>query len=190
MFHCTNNMGLPADVPDFKSALLNMDIGRCRYIKKWQILSGRYIGRPLVTPQLFFEGHPLIFNDHRESGPRFNISSKGRCFLQYSVPVTILGRYDTDHRVSTPRWSHEHLFQHQPTFPRRSPIQVLTSSTLLSFSGQPVLGNRVIYRVGYRNPVPTWHRYLWNWYVPNRIRTQIFFFFVINRKLCLSASRR
>ncbi len=28
-----------------------------------------------------------IYNDHRESGPRFNVSSEGRCFLQYSVPV-------------------------------------------------------------------------------------------------------
>ena len=46
-FHRTNNTGLPADVPEFKSALLNTDIGRCRYIKKWQI-SARYIGRPLV----------------------------------------------------------------------------------------------------------------------------------------------
>ncbi len=44
-----------------------------------------------VTPLLFFEGHPGIFNDHRESGPRFNVSSEGRCFLQYSVPITILG---------------------------------------------------------------------------------------------------
>ncbi len=44
-----------------------------------------------VTPLLFFEGHPVIFNDHRESGLRFNVSSEGRCFLQYSVPVTILG---------------------------------------------------------------------------------------------------
>ncbi len=33
-----------------------------------------------------------IFNDHRESGPRFNVSTEGRCFLQYSVPVTTLGR--------------------------------------------------------------------------------------------------
>ncbi len=44
-----------------------------------------------ITPLLFFEGHPGIFNDHRESGPRFNVSSEGRCFLQYKVPVTILG---------------------------------------------------------------------------------------------------
>ncbi len=50
---------------------------------------GQYAG---VTPLLFFEGYPGIFNDHRESGCRFNISSEGRCFLQYSVPVTILWR--------------------------------------------------------------------------------------------------
>ncbi len=42
-----------------------------------------------------FEGHPRIFNDHRESGPRFNVSSEGWCFLQYSVPITILGREHT-----------------------------------------------------------------------------------------------
>ncbi len=33
-----------------------------------------------VTPLLFFEGHPGILNDHRESGPRFNVSSEGRLF--------------------------------------------------------------------------------------------------------------
>ncbi len=32
-----------------------------------------------VTSLLFFEGHPGIFNDHRESGPRFNVSSERRC---------------------------------------------------------------------------------------------------------------
>ncbi len=32
-FHRTNNTGLPVDVPDFKSALLNMDIGRCEILK-------------------------------------------------------------------------------------------------------------------------------------------------------------
>ncbi len=35
---------------------------------------------PGYTPTLF-EGHPGIFYDHRESGPRFNVSSEGRCFL-------------------------------------------------------------------------------------------------------------
>jgi len=28
-----------------------------------------------------FERHPEIFNDHRESGPRFNVSSEGRSSL-------------------------------------------------------------------------------------------------------------
>ncbi len=37
---------------------------------------------------LFFEGHPGIFNDHRESGPRLNVSSERPCFFQYIVPVT------------------------------------------------------------------------------------------------------
>ncbi len=32
-----------------------------------------------------------IFNDHRESGPRFNVSSERRCFLNYSVLITTLG---------------------------------------------------------------------------------------------------
>ncbi len=46
-----------------------------------------------ITPLLFFEGHPGIFNDHRESGPRFKVSSERRCFFwQNSVPITILGR--------------------------------------------------------------------------------------------------
>ncbi len=27
-----------------------------------------------------------IFNDHRESGPRFNVSSEGRCFLTVKCP--------------------------------------------------------------------------------------------------------
>ncbi len=31
-----------------------------------------------------------IFNDHRESGPRFNVSSEGCRILQYSVPITKL----------------------------------------------------------------------------------------------------
>ncbi len=45
-----------------------------------------------VTPLLFFEGHPGIFNGHRESGPRFSVSSEGRCIIQYIVPVNILRR--------------------------------------------------------------------------------------------------
>ncbi len=39
-----------------------------------------------VTPLLFFEGHPGIFNDHRESGARFNVSSERRCLLTVQCP--------------------------------------------------------------------------------------------------------
>ncbi len=55
-------------------------------ISVWGWLGGHDGQRPMgkfgqdagVTPLLFFEGHPGIFNDHRESGPRFNVSSEGR----------------------------------------------------------------------------------------------------------------
>ncbi len=75
-------------------------------IRVWGLLGGHDGQRPMgkfvqdagVTPLLFFEGHPGIFNDHSESGPLFKVLSEGRCFLQYSVPVTILGHYDP-HRL-------------------------------------------------------------------------------------------
>ncbi len=55
-------------------------------ISVWGWFGGHDVQRPMgkfgqdagVTPLLFFEGHPGIFNDHRESGPRFNVSSEGR----------------------------------------------------------------------------------------------------------------
>ncbi len=34
-----------------------------------------------VTPLLFLDEIPGIFNVHRESGPRFNVSSERRCLL-------------------------------------------------------------------------------------------------------------
>ncbi len=58
-------------------------------ISVWGWLGGHDGQRPVgefgldagITPLLFFKGHPGIFNDHRESGPRFNISSERWCFL-------------------------------------------------------------------------------------------------------------
>ncbi len=58
-------------------------------ISVWGLLGGHDGQRPMekfgqdagVKSLLFFEGHPGIFNDLRESGPRFNVSSEGRCFL-------------------------------------------------------------------------------------------------------------
>ncbi len=55
--------------------------------------SGRKLARtPGLHPYSFTRSAMGFFNDHRESGPRFNVSSERRCFLQYGVPVTILGR--------------------------------------------------------------------------------------------------
>ncbi len=55
----------------------------------WGLLGGHDGQRPMgkfgqdagVTPLLFFEGHPGIFNDHRETGPRFKVSSEGQVSL-------------------------------------------------------------------------------------------------------------
>ncbi len=46
-----------------------------------------------VTPLLFFEGHSGIFNDHRESGPRFNIASEGRCFSMSNAVLNLAVKY-------------------------------------------------------------------------------------------------
>ncbi len=62
------------------------------------------------TPTLYEKCHG-IFNDHRESEPRFNISSEIQYFLTVVSPSLHWGvRTHTDHRVSTPSWSHKHLF--------------------------------------------------------------------------------
>ncbi len=44
-------------------------------------VEGIWPGHLGYTPTLYAECHG-IFNDHRESGPRFNVSSERRCFLQ------------------------------------------------------------------------------------------------------------
>ncbi len=80
-------------------------------IRIWGWLGGHHDGqRPMgkfgqdagVTPLLFFEGHPGIFNDHRESGPRFNISSERRCFFFSIVSPSLYwgARTHTDQRVT------------------------------------------------------------------------------------------
>ncbi len=46
-----------------------------------------------VTPLLFFEGHSGIFNDHRESGPRFNIAFEGRCFFMSNAVLNLAIKY-------------------------------------------------------------------------------------------------
>ncbi len=87
-------------------------------ISVWGWLRGHDGQRPMgkfgqdarVTPLLFFEGHPGIFYDHRESGPRFNISSEGRCFFFFFTVVSPSlywgARTHPDRRASTPCWPH------------------------------------------------------------------------------------
>ncbi len=76
-------------------------------ISVWGLLGGHDGQRPMgtfgldagVTPLLFFEGHPGIFNDHRESGPRFNVSSERWCFfavLCLGVDRYVFFRADAD----------------------------------------------------------------------------------------------
>ncbi len=123
-------------------------------ISVWGWLGGRAGQRPMgefgqdagVTPLLFFKGHPEIFNDYRKSGPWFNVSFEGRCFLQYSVPITILGhRTHTDCRWAPPAGLSNTSSYSNLVFPGRLPSRYWPGSALLSFSGQPVLGCRVIW---------------------------------------------
>ncbi len=110
----------------------------------WGWLGGHDGQRPMgkfgqdagVTPLLFFEGHPGIFNDHRESGPRFNISSD-----HYTGALGL---------TQTTGWAPPAGLTNTSTssnlvFPGDLPSRYRPGSTLLSFSGQPVLGCRVMW---------------------------------------------
>ncbi len=90
-----------------------------------------------VTPLLFTRSAMgfLISTESQDLGLMSH--PKDGAFWQHSVPV----RTHTDTGWAPPAG----LINSNLVFPRRSPIQVLTSSTLLSFSGQPVLGCREIW---------------------------------------------
>ncbi len=56
---------------------------------------------------LFTRSAMGFLNDHRESGPRFNVSPKDGAFYSIVSPSLYWGvRTLTDHRVSTPCWPH------------------------------------------------------------------------------------
>ncbi len=96
------------------------------------------------TPTLYEKCHG-IYNDHRESGPRFNVSSEGQCFWQY-YPRHYTGALGPTHTTgwAPPAGLTNTSSSRNLVFPGVS-IQVLTSSTLLSFSGRSVLGCRGIW---------------------------------------------
>ncbi len=114
-------------------------------ISEWGWLGGHDGQRPMrkfgqdagVTPQLFFDRHTGIFNDHRESGPRFNVSSEGRCFFTVKCPRQYHWGIRTPNR---PQGEHPLLASLTPLpTATQSSLEVLPSRywpgpTLLSFS--------------------------------------------------------
>ncbi len=85
-------------------------------IKWWGLLGGHDWQGPVEgiwpvhwghTPNLYEMCHG-IFNDHRESRPRFNVSSERRCFFDSIVSPSLHWgvRTHKDHMVSTPCWPH------------------------------------------------------------------------------------
>ncbi len=77
-------------------------LGGCDWQSQWREFSQDTGDTPLL-----YEKCHGIFNDHRESGARLNISSKEQCFYSVLSPSQYWGiRTHTDHRVSTPCWPH------------------------------------------------------------------------------------
>ncbi len=74
----------------------------------WQgPVEGIWPGHRGYTPTLYEKCHG-IFNDHRESGTQFNVSSERRCSFDSIVSRSLYWgiRTHTGHRVSTPCWPH------------------------------------------------------------------------------------
>ncbi len=94
---------------------------------------------------LFFKGHPGIFNDHRESGPRFNISSEGQWFFPHHY-TGALGLTQTA-GWAPPAGLTNTSSSSNLVFPGGLPSRYWPGSTLLRVSGQPVLGYRVVIRL-------------------------------------------
>ncbi len=91
-----------------------------------------------------------FFNDHRESGPRFNVSSERRCSFD-SVPHHYTGALGP---TETTGWAPPAGLTNTSTnsylvFPGGLPSRYWPGSALLSFCGQPVLGCRVIWLWAY-----------------------------------------
>ncbi len=91
------------------------------------------------TPTLF---HPGILNDHRETGPQFDVSSEGWCFSHHYTGA--LGPTHTTWEAP-PAGLTSTSPSSNLVFLRGLPSRYWPLSTLLSFSGQTVLGYRVIY---------------------------------------------
>ncbi len=107
---------------------------------------GTWPGHRGYTPTLYEKCHG-IFNNHRESGPRFNVSSERRCCFTVQCPrhyTGVLGPTQTT-EWAPPAGLTNTSSSSNLVFPGGLPSRYWPGSTLLSFSGQPVLGCGVIW---------------------------------------------
>ncbi len=96
---------------------------------------GNWPGHWDYTPTLYEKCHGII-NDHRESGPWFNVSSERRCFLTVLCPRHFTGALGPTQGLTNTSSSSNIVFL------GGLPSRYWPGSTLLSFSGKPVLGCR------------------------------------------------
>ncbi len=107
---------------------------------------GIWPGQRGYTPTLYEKCHG-IFNDHRESGPRFNVSSERQCLLTVQCPRHYTGALGPTQTTvwAPPAGLTDTSSSSNLVFPGGLPSRYWPGSALLSFSGQPVLGCRVIW---------------------------------------------
>ncbi len=115
-------------------------------IKRQGPVGGIWPGHRGYTPTLYEKCHG-IFNDHRVSGPRFNVSSERRCSLTVKCAHHYPGALGP---TQTTGWAPPAGLTNTSTnsnlvFIGGLPSRYWPGSTLLSFCGQPVLGCRVIW---------------------------------------------
>ncbi len=112
----------------------------------WQgPVEGIWPGHRGYTPTLYEKCHG-IFNDHRESGPRFNVSSERRCSFDSIVSPSLYWVGPTQTTGWAPPAGLTNTSSNSNlVFPGGLPSRYRPGSTLLIFSGQPVLGCRVIW---------------------------------------------
>ncbi len=102
---------------------------------------GNLTRTPGLHPTLYEKCHG-IFNDHRESGPRFNVSSEKRCLLTVVSPSPYWALGPT----LTTGWAPPAGLTNTSSssnlvFSGGLPSRYWPGSALLSFSGQTVLGS-------------------------------------------------
>jgi len=87
-------------------------------------------GQDIVVTPLLFTRSVMGFLTTENQDLDLTSYPKGDACYSIVSPSLYWGvKTQAEHRVRTSYWPHKHLFQEHPSFPRRSPIQVLTRST-------------------------------------------------------------